>query len=117
MCSAAFSQPSLRSRSLRTALDSRFFARRSLGAHELGRIGKGLALQPPNECSLRHVDMALKELVHLTPELKKKVVEACTACIAYDRYVTDTEAELLRAVSAALECPMPPFIPGMEIGG
>jgi hypothetical protein len=61
------------------------------------------------------VDRALRELVLLAPELKKQVVEACAATITYDRLITDGEAELLRAVSAAMDCPMPPFVPGMEI--
>jgi len=85
------------------------------GAQALGKTGKGLALEMPAHCELRDVDRALRELALLAPELKKQVVEACAATITYDRMITDGEAELLRAISASLECPMPPFVPGMEI--
>jgi hypothetical protein len=38
------------------------------------------------------------------------VLEAAVACITADRQVTATEAEVLRAVSAAMSCPMPPLL-------
>lgn len=67
---------------------------------------------PRNECSLQSLDETLKILAEATPAIKKRVLEACVACIAYDGYVTVREAELIRAVADALECPVPPILPG-----
>lgn len=67
---------------------------------------------PAARCGLGDVDKALDALCRLAPTQKRKLVEACITCVARDRYVTQAEAELLRAVSVALECPMPPFLPG-----
>jgi len=56
----------------------------------------------------------LEELAKATPQLKKKVLEACAACISSDGVVTVEEGELLRAISDSLGCPMPPLItPGI----
>ncbi len=35
---------------------------------------------------------------------------ATMACVTADRQVTATEVELVRAISAALGCPMPPVL-------
>jgi len=56
-----------------------------------------------------------RDLADAHPTVKRMLVRACAACIRHDRKVTLEEAELLRAVTAALDCPMPPFVPGMEI--
>jgi hypothetical protein len=42
--------------------------------------------------------------------IKKRVIEACAACIGADGRVTIEEAELLRVISDALDCPMPPLL-------
>ncbi|MFC1497973.1 M48 family metallopeptidase [Verrucomicrobiota bacterium] len=63
-------------------------------------------------CGLKILDEALDVLVSAAPALKKRVIEACTACIGADGRVTLEEAELLRAVSDSLDCPMPPFLSG-----
>ena len=44
------------------------------------------------------------------PRLKKRVLEACAACIGANGLVTTEEGELLRAVADALDCPMPPLM-------
>jgi hypothetical protein len=40
------------------------------------------------------------------------VLRACAAAAVTDDRITAPEAELLRATSAALGCPMPPVLPG-----
>ena len=52
---------------------------------------------------------ALDQLNSLSPLLKQPVIDACVDCILHDQEVTLREMELLRAVSEALECPMPPI--------
>ena len=62
------------------------------------------------ECGFAELDAALVHLDQGAPQVKKLVLEAAVACITADRQVTVEEAELLRAVSAQMSCPMPPII-------
>jgi Zn-dependent protease with chaperone function len=62
------------------------------------------------ECGLAELDDVLDELDEAAPSVKRTILEAAVACIAADRAVTAAEAELLRAVSASISCPMPPII-------
>jgi Zn-dependent protease with chaperone function/histone H3/H4 len=56
------------------------------------------------------LDRALASLEEASPELKRQVIEAAAACVTADGRVTVTEAEMLRAISASLGCPMPPLV-------
>lgn len=60
-----------------------------------------------NECSLRAFDEALGKLASASMKLKQKILDACQLCVMADRKVTTRERELLRAIAAVLECPMP----------
>ena len=62
------------------------------------------------ECGLEAVDAALTVLEEAAPRIKRQVLHAAAACIAADRKITSAEAELLRAISASLGCPMPPLL-------
>jgi Zn-dependent protease with chaperone function len=64
----------------------------------------------PNECTLSAVDRALQRYDGAAPELKRGLMFACAATVMADDKVTDREAELLRAVGDALDCPVPPFV-------
>lgn len=71
--------------------------------------------QPPclgsvNAAGLNAVDEALTLLASASPTLKKKIVAACTACVAADGKITVEEAELLRSITDSLDCPLPPFV-------
>jgi len=66
---------------------------------------------PSSECSLKALDDALAELLHLLPRHKEKLVEACVACVTADGKISLNEAELLRAVTELLGCPLPPMLP------
>jgi len=78
-------------------------ARRSLNLPQ-GRVrraeGNGLAA----------LDAALAALDEAAPRVKRQILQAAVVCIAADDTVTATEAELLRALSASLGCPMPPLL-------
>jgi Zn-dependent protease with chaperone function len=67
-------------------------------------------LLPRDECTLAAFDAALRGLGTAVPELKRRIIMGCTACILADRQVTIREGELLRAISASLGCPMPPLV-------
>jgi len=72
----------------------------------------GLALAPRNACGMAEIDRTLAELDRTTPQLKRHLVRAATAAVAFDGRVTLAEGELLRAVADALGVPVPPFLPG-----
>jgi Zn-dependent protease with chaperone function len=73
------------------------------------------AMPPVGACGLKKLDDALGKLALASPAIKKRVIEACTACVAADGVVTVDEAELLRAVAVLLDCPVPPFLPGQRV--
>jgi hypothetical protein len=62
------------------------------------------------DVGIEAIDAALKQLAEAAPSLKKRVLEACATCVGVDGRVTVEEGELLRAVSDALGCPMPPIL-------
>jgi len=67
-------------------------------------------LRPVDDLKFTALDAALAALEEAAPMVKRQLLRAAVACIAADRTVTATEAELLRAMSASLGCPMPPLL-------
>lgn len=63
-----------------------------------------------DDCDLSHVDTALNRLNQAAPQIKKSVLNACAQVVAADGVIQEMEAELLRAIADALDCPMPPFL-------
>lgn len=84
------------------------------GAREL-RL-PGLGLRTREQCGIQALDMALTKLVRLRESSKRDLITACAAVIVADGQVSIAQAEILRAVSDALECPMPPLLPGQVAG-
>lgn len=70
----------------------------------------GLRLHHRSEIGVRRADIALGELAKASPAIKRRVLAACTACVAQDQKVTIEEAELLRAIADSLDCPIPPLL-------
>ena len=64
----------------------------------------------PSPAGRRALDRALKRLDLLVPAAKEQLVEALVKTIAHDQRLTVEEAELLRAICAALHCPLPPLV-------
>lgn len=54
---------------------------------------------------------ALDVLEKINPAGRKSLVEAVTRTVAWDNRLTISEAELLRAICAVLDCPLPPVLP------
>ena len=75
------------------------------------RPGLRLTIRPAGQASLAAVDKALHTLEGASAPIKKRIVDACAACVGADGRVTVDEAELLRAIADALDCPIPPFLP------
>jgi Zn-dependent protease with chaperone function len=68
------------------------------------------SLLPVEQLGVGSLDRALAALAEAAPQVKHRILRAAVAVIAADRAVTAAEAELLRAVSASLDCPMPPLL-------
>ena len=64
--------------------------------------------------SLARVDSALDRLAQAAPSVKRNVLLACAQTVAADGQVLCREAELLRAIADALDCPIPPFVEALE---
>ncbi|MEM1088814.1 MAG: M48 family metallopeptidase [Pseudomonadota bacterium] len=56
------------------------------------------------------LDDALAKVDELRPMFKQALIEASISTLAHDGQVTLEEVELLRAICAALHCPMPPSL-------
>jgi hypothetical protein len=63
---------------------------------------------------LAEVTAALERLSQLAPHEKERFLAACAEVVAGDGNVRLVEHELLRAVAAALDCPMPPSIAALD---
>jgi Zn-dependent protease with chaperone function len=70
-----------------------------------------VALLPLDQCRLTQIDPALNRLAQAVPTIKKNLIDACVHVVGADGVILETEAELLRAISDTLDCPMPPFLP------
>jgi hypothetical protein len=71
---------------------------------------------PPTECGIQELDQALVALVGVGPKLKRQLIEATAATVSADGYLQIQEAELLRAISDSLDCPMPPLAIVLDTG-
>ncbi len=69
-----------------------------------------LTLLPREQCGVDRIDAALNRLALAVPTIKKNLIEACIHTVGADGVMTETEAELLRAVADTLDCPIPPFV-------
>ncbi|MCW8919248.1 MAG: M48 family metallopeptidase [Gammaproteobacteria bacterium] len=72
-----------------------------------------IILLPRSELSLKEIEAALQRLSRLNFKFKGKVIEAATTAIMADGEVKLSELELLRAIGASLDCPIPPLQVGV----
>ena len=61
--------------------------------------------------SAREMDRILDHLAATHIGFRRKLVEAAATAVMHDGTVKPTEAELLRAICQALDCPVPPLLP------
>lgn len=74
-----------------------------------------LEFDPNKRFNLDVAKRSLHVLSAVAPKSKQIFIEACTACIAQDNFVSIEEAELLRAIGDALDCPIPPFLANQKV--
>jgi Zn-dependent protease with chaperone function len=60
-----------------------------------------------DQLSLEDLNNALHHFAHLYPLVKPRLLKACAACIQADKTLTIEQYDLLRAISALIDCPMP----------
>jgi hypothetical protein len=81
-------------------------------AYEIGMAQLLPAHRPPFERIgnwPRKLDLALNRIDRLLPAGKELLVQALVRTISHDLRMTIAESELLRAVCAAVHCPLPPL--------
>ena len=86
-------------------------------AHAKGRAILGLAPAAPaavEELTSTRIVEALERLRHLQPFEKPRVLKACVEAAAADGQFRLAEMELVRAVAATLDCPLPPVIGALD---
>src|SRR5881396_359161 len=74
----------------------------------------GGVLRAPAELNVAVVESALNELNLLAPLKKPLFIKACVATAMADDKLTLAEGELLRAICAALDSPLPPILETTE---
>ncbi|MCO5763349.1 MAG: M48 family metalloprotease, partial [Chromatiaceae bacterium] len=58
----------------------------------------------------QRLDATLRQLRQLKPQAKRDLLQACAAVILLDARVSPAELEVLRAIGAVLDCPIPPLV-------
>lgn len=79
---------------------------------DAGKIAAGLPRLTyirPDEYQLRDLSQALAVLNRLAPLQKPRLLKALAKTVAIDNQIRPLEAELIRAIAAALDCPAPPL--------
>ncbi|MFW6079160.1 MAG: hypothetical protein ACODAE_06035, partial [Gemmatimonadota bacterium] len=76
----------------------------------------GLRLLDGTGVDLPRVERALNALERGSLEVRRAFLEACAACVAHDGRVHPAEAEIMRAIAAGLDCPMPPLLGTVSAG-
>ena len=63
---------------------------------------------------IAQLEVHLTRLADVAPQCKAQLLTACSACANADGHMNLHEAETLRAIADALDCPVPPFAPEAE---
>jgi hypothetical protein len=76
---------------------------------------RGGVLSAPTELHFEAVERSLSELNLLAPLKKPLFIKACVAVAMADDKLTVVEGELLQAICAALDTPLPPILETTEV--
>lgn len=79
------------------------------GASHLKLVEAKLQFLPREAASFAKLDKALDKLAAASLPIKQRTLLAAAQVVGADGRILITEAELLRAIAAALDCPMPPL--------
>jgi len=76
------------------------------GHRHLGPVAP-MALLPVAQCDGTGLERAVDELASVSPLGKRNLLSACAEAAAADGTLTSSEADLLRALAAVWDCPLP----------
>lgn len=80
----------------------------SAGVKQLG-LQQQLTLRSKNSTEVLELEQSMQQLQDLQPLQKPRLLKAMVHCIVHDGVIQTVEGELLRAVGAILDCPLPPL--------
>jgi Zn-dependent protease with chaperone function len=80
------------------------------GARVLAEPGVLIKLLEIKDCTRLQLDQAMVRLEEISPQLKRKLLAGCLECLVADGEIKAAELELFRALAAALDCPVPPWM-------
>ncbi len=80
------------------------------GLAVFGNWGDAFGYDAQQSCSTAELDEALELLVALNGKGKALLLEAVTGVVTSDNHLSVAEAELIRAICASLDCPLPPIL-------
>lgn len=80
------------------------------GAQVLAEPGLQLTLLDTAACNPKQLDQALTRLQQVSPQLKRKLLAGWLECLVADGQIRADELMLFRALAAALDCPLPPWM-------
>jgi Zn-dependent protease with chaperone function len=81
-----------------------------VGAAVFGQWGGEFSYDADQEYSVAVLDKSLETLLALNGDGKQMLLEAVTAVVMSDKTLSVAEAELIRAICASLDCPLPPIL-------
>jgi Zn-dependent protease with chaperone function len=86
------------------------------GTAELGhRASVRDARSPASTGTVAELDRALDVLRRIDPSGRERLIQALSVTIGHDNRMTVIEAELMRAICASLDCPLPPLLTANHI--
>ncbi|MEJ2171963.1 MAG: M48 family metallopeptidase [Woeseiaceae bacterium] len=80
------------------------------GLATFGDWASAAAYETDFDVSAFKLDKQLDMLIALNAEGRQMLIKAVSTTIMFDGTLTTTEAELMRAICASLECPLPPSV-------
>lgn len=80
------------------------------GLSTFGKWGRRYEYGADHAYEIRALDNALETLRALNGDGKRMLLEAVTATVMSDRTLSEAEIELIRAICASLDCPLPPIL-------
>lgn len=87
--------------------DAQAVFNKSVGQLELTQR---LSLLERDKCTIDAIDQALTVLENIHPLQKRHLIKAAVVSVSDDGKLAVAEAELLRAICDALDCPLPPIL-------
>ncbi|WP_375512065.1 hypothetical protein [uncultured Nostoc sp.] len=80
------------------------------GVFRLPKAGEQEKPEIPLTYNFTELKKSIDRLRLASPKLKQAIVDACAHTVLLDNKVTQSEADLLRAIAMTLDCPIPPFL-------